>query len=171
MRHFNWWKRRKIVSTGFAVILHLLTEPGSRTLSVSNSQCRRVLLYIHSHGAVFVSTHLHRAPRSLSPWGERTGSYRCHPLLLSLLRLTAPPSNSSVEGVHISPAFMIPRKQIEKKSMTMCYQALASSFPNCTTKMVLVHSHALTENPYTARTVLVGVLCIWPFLLHCIFSH
>lgn len=125
----------------------------------------------HSHGAVLVSTHLHRAPRSLSPWGERTGSHQCHPLLLSLLRLTAPPSYSSVEGVHISPAFIIPRKQIEKKSMTMCYQILASSFPNCTTKMVLVHSHALTENPYTMRTVLVGVLRVWPFLLHCIFSH
>lgn len=44
MRHFNWWKRRKIVSTGFAVTLHLLTEPGSRTLSASDSQCQRVLL-------------------------------------------------------------------------------------------------------------------------------
>ena len=115
MRHFNWWKRRKIVSTGFAVTLHLLTEPGSRTLWASDSQCRRVLLYIHSHRAVLVSTHLHRAPRSLSPWGEGTGSHRCHPLLLSLLRLRAPPSNSSVEGVHIPPAFIIPENKLKKR--------------------------------------------------------
>lgn len=60
------------------------------------------------------------------------------------LRTAAPPSDLSVEGVHGSSAFIIPREQIGKNKNKKDCVLLNPSIviPNLVTKVALFHSHS-----------------------------